>query len=54
MSDGYLKSLHALTWEDWTITAEEIADLEKNGVEFDAKFIEELERDLRSIESSND
>src|SRR5438309_472539 len=32
--DGYLKSLHYLTRKDFTFTAEEIADLDKNGVEF--------------------
>jgi hypothetical protein len=46
--DDYLKSLYYLTREDWTISEEEIADMDKNGVPFDEKFIEELERDLRS------
>jgi hypothetical protein len=46
--DDYLKSLYYLTRKDGTITEEEIADADKNGVRFDEKFIEELERDLRS------
>ncbi|HBI43494.1 MAG TPA: hypothetical protein DDY78_11655 [Planctomycetales bacterium] len=46
--DDCLKSLYYLTRKDWTFTEEEIADLDKNGVPFDEKFIEELERDLRS------
>lgn len=45
--DGYLKSLHYFTRKDFTFTAEEIADLDKNGVEFTKEFIDELERDLR-------
>jgi uncharacterized protein YlxW (UPF0749 family) len=48
--DMQLKSLYALTREDWTITAEEIAELDKNGVEFTREFIDELERDLGSSE----
>ncbi len=51
--DGYVKSLHALLHEDWTFTAEEIADLEMNGVEFTKEFIDELERDLRAMEPRN-
>jgi chromosome segregation ATPase len=51
--DMYLKSLHGMTREDWTFTQEEIADLEKNGVEFNEQFIEELERDLR-VQGSSD
>ncbi len=43
----YLKSLHYFTRKDFTFTAEEIADLDKNGVEFTKEFIDELERDLR-------
>jgi predicted RNase H-like nuclease (RuvC/YqgF family) len=44
--DDHLKSLYTLTQKDWGITEEEIADMDKNGVRFDEKFIEELERDL--------
>jgi predicted nuclease with TOPRIM domain len=44
--DDYLKSLHAITCKDWTFTAEEIADLDKNGVTLDEKFFEELEREF--------
>jgi hypothetical protein len=46
--DDYLKSLYYLTRKDWTVTEEEIADADKNGERFDEKFIQELERDLRS------
>jgi cysteinyl-tRNA synthetase len=46
--DDYLKSLYYLTRKDWTVTEEEIADADKNDVRFDERFIEELERDLRS------
>ena len=48
--DGYLKSLHFLLREEWTITAEEVAELDKHGVPFDEKFIEELERDMEAQE----
>ena len=48
--DMYQKSLQYLTREDFTFTAEEIAELDKNGVEFTAEFIAELERDLRDAE----
>ena len=51
--DGYRKSLLFLTREDFTFTAEEIADLDKNGVRIDEKFFEELERDMRARGSSN-
>lgn len=51
--DMYLKSLHFLTREEWTFTKEEIADLDKNGVPFDEKFIQELERDLRAQGSAD-
>jgi DNA mismatch repair ATPase MutS len=51
--DDHLKSLYYLTRKDWTITEEEIADMDKNGVTLDEKFFEELERDMRGRESSN-
>ena len=51
--DGYRKSVLALTREDFTFTAEEIADLDKNGVTLDEKFFEQLEHDLRTRGSSN-
>ena len=51
--DMYRKSILAMTHEDFTFTAEEIADMDKNGVRFEEKFIEELERDLRSQELSD-
>lgn len=51
--DDYLKSLYYLMRKDWTVTEEEIADADKNGERFDEKFIEELERDLRSRKPSD-
>jgi hypothetical protein len=51
--DDYLKSLNHLLWKDFTFTAEEIADLDKNGVTLDEKFFEELEHDMREWESSD-
>ncbi len=45
--DQYLKSLHALLSKDVHITPEDIAEMDKNGVEFGA-IIAELENDLRS------
>ncbi len=49
--DAYRKSLQALTWKDFTFTEEEIADLVKNGVTLDQKFFEDLEREMRPLES---
>jgi len=49
--DDYLKSLYYLTRKEWTITEEEIADADKNGVRFDEKFFEELERNMRVWEA---
>ena len=51
--DMYKKSILAMTHEDFTFTEEEIADMDKNGVRFDEKFIEELERELMAGESSD-
>jgi hypothetical protein len=49
--DGYRKSVLFLTREEFTFTAEEIADMDKNGVRIDEKFFEELERDMRVWEA---
>ena len=49
--DAYRKSLQALTWKDFTFTDEEIVDLVENGVTLDQKFFEDLEREMRSLES---
>lgn len=46
--DDYRKSVLYLTRMDWTVTPEEIAEADWSGERFDEKFIEELERDLRS------
>jgi hypothetical protein len=51
--DLYLKSLHGMMREDWTISEEEIADLDKNGVEFNERFVEGLDRELRAQGSSD-
>lgn len=46
--DSYRKSLLALTRKEFTITQEEIDDMDKNGVTLDDRFFEELERDMRA------
>jgi hypothetical protein len=51
--DDYLKSLYYITRKDWTISEEEIADMDKNGIRFDEKFFEELERDMRVWEAAD-
>jgi predicted RNase H-like nuclease (RuvC/YqgF family) len=45
--DQYLRSLHALLAKDVQITAEDIAELDKNGVDV-ADVIAEIETDFRS------
>ena len=48
--DQKIQSLYALLEEVAGFSPEELADLEKNGVEFTKEFIDELERDLRAME----
>ena len=48
--DTYLKSLQALTREDWTVTAQEMVDLDKKGAESNRQFMDELDSDLRSLQ----
>jgi uncharacterized coiled-coil DUF342 family protein len=45
--DRHLKALHELTYQEFHFTPEEIADMDRNGVELRA-IIEELERTLPS------
>ncbi|HTU91442.1 MAG TPA: hypothetical protein VMF69_15275 [Gemmataceae bacterium] len=51
--DQYLRSLHALLAKDVQITPEDIAELDKNGVDI-ADVIAEIETDFRSRGLLND
>lgn len=51
--DQYLRSLHALLAKDVQITPEDIAEMDKNGVDFGA-IVEEIENEMRSRGLLND